>query len=610
MGNSNVPGSNQNVNVQVRALTLDPNVTVQYKTKILQKNLVNGVNTLTQAMMNQTNTKYVIKYDYTLGENITVPANCVLEFDGGSISTGSGENMDTITGNNTGIQANLIKIFNTNITLTGTWNVPENYPEWFGAKGDGITDDTNTIQAALNFATNSVGRTCKLQAKSYLIIENISIPTSITLCGVYSRNAYSYNKMTVLYLKYRNTVDIGYVYISYGCKLTNIAFYEYDQDRDNIKQYAPVITTDTAHNSSSNGVFGYAMIEHITFVNVYSGISFPNNTYNLNIIIRDVVGCILHDGITILRSVDTCRIEDIHFNNNFDNYSGDSSKTQYQNYASNNAIGFHFKGCDGLFMTGCLVYGLYKGAIFEGLSSGQGHMNNITNCGFDACVYCCIENDAGDLTIDNCWLTCFKPFSGTEITPYAAILDNASAVVNNCSIFSIYKYCIYGKNTNIRSCSFSPSDKLQEPAPNPIIYLTGNSCSIIDSIFKLSTMAAGKWTIQYIGAGNCIISGNKFINHPNPSNGYIYSSGGGSLIGDNNISSYTTGQGQQNIINGTALIYNNYGLQRIGNSTSRPDNKKVYVGFRYFDTTLGKPIYVKEISNSTVTWVDATGATV
>ena len=54
---------------------------------ILRKNIVSGVNTLTQTMINKSNTIYVIQYDFTLGEDITIPANCVLEFDGGSISS-------------------------------------------------------------------------------------------------------------------------------------------------------------------------------------------------------------------------------------------------------------------------------------------------------------------------------------------------------------------------------------------------------------------------------------------------------------------------------------------------------------------------------------------
>lgn len=86
MSNSIAPGSSVDVNVRVTALTTNPNVPVTYKTVILKKNLVNGVNTLTQEMMSTTNTKYVVKYDYVLGEDITVPINCVLEFDGGSIT--------------------------------------------------------------------------------------------------------------------------------------------------------------------------------------------------------------------------------------------------------------------------------------------------------------------------------------------------------------------------------------------------------------------------------------------------------------------------------------------------------------------------------------------
>ena len=150
----------------------------------LKKNMVNGVCTLTQAMMQATNTIYVIQYDFTLGGNITVPANCVLEFDGGSISA-SGSN-DTITGTNTGINAGLVKIFSTDVTLSGSWNVAEAYPEWFGAKGDGVTDDASAINCALLYFNCVI-----LSAKSYTIgsVDNdgigIRIPAYRTLRGIY-----------------------------------------------------------------------------------------------------------------------------------------------------------------------------------------------------------------------------------------------------------------------------------------------------------------------------------------------------------------------------------------------------------------------------------------
>ena len=56
----------------------------------LRKNMVGGTNLLTQDMLSAENTVYHIQYDYDLeGKEITMPANCVLQFDGGSFKNGS-----------------------------------------------------------------------------------------------------------------------------------------------------------------------------------------------------------------------------------------------------------------------------------------------------------------------------------------------------------------------------------------------------------------------------------------------------------------------------------------------------------------------------------------
>ena len=87
--------SNQTINVSVKA---NNTPSAQYRTVIVKPNVIDDVNTLTQAMMSQANTKYVIKYDYTLAEDITVPAGCVLLFDGGSIDKNDNEiTLDTDT---------------------------------------------------------------------------------------------------------------------------------------------------------------------------------------------------------------------------------------------------------------------------------------------------------------------------------------------------------------------------------------------------------------------------------------------------------------------------------------------------------------------------------
>lgn len=83
--------------------------------RILRKNMVNGVNVLTQRMMLCPNTIYVISYDYDLrGQTITIPSRSVLLFEGGSISNG------IIEGNNTILLGTLYNVLR-NIDISGTW---------------------------------------------------------------------------------------------------------------------------------------------------------------------------------------------------------------------------------------------------------------------------------------------------------------------------------------------------------------------------------------------------------------------------------------------------------------------------------------------------------
>lgn len=86
-------------------------------------------NCLTQDMINEDNTVYIIRYDFTLREDITIPANCVLEFDGGSLNNGN------ITVGYCEIKAGLEQIFH-NVFIAAD-DIRKNFevrPEWWGMR--------------------------------------------------------------------------------------------------------------------------------------------------------------------------------------------------------------------------------------------------------------------------------------------------------------------------------------------------------------------------------------------------------------------------------------------------------------------------------------------
>ena len=106
----------------------------------LRKNIVDGVNVLTQDMISKPNTIYIIQYDYDLqGAEITVPEGCVLDFQGGSLSNGSVKGGVNLIGD---------YLRHINIEIKGD-NITENF---------GITnyDDNTIVNSHIGSALNGI----------------------------------------------------------------------------------------------------------------------------------------------------------------------------------------------------------------------------------------------------------------------------------------------------------------------------------------------------------------------------------------------------------------------------------------------------------------------
>lgn len=110
-----------------------------YVTKVLRPNIVDTRNILPEYALSSNNTKYIIRWDYDLdGKTLQVGSNCLIEFDGGSMSNG------TIEGNHTTLIyfQQLGDVIKEGATLTGTWR----YESGVKADGDTLTEVYGVIK--------------------------------------------------------------------------------------------------------------------------------------------------------------------------------------------------------------------------------------------------------------------------------------------------------------------------------------------------------------------------------------------------------------------------------------------------------------------------------
>lgn len=110
---------------------------------ILRKNMVGGVNVLTQEMISQANTIYEIRYDFdTQGAILYLGENCSIKLNGGTINGGEVHGFTKIEGDIKRSTCNFVSLSNINSV---------SYQE-FGAKLNGVDDDYLYIKECHEYA--------------------------------------------------------------------------------------------------------------------------------------------------------------------------------------------------------------------------------------------------------------------------------------------------------------------------------------------------------------------------------------------------------------------------------------------------------------------------
>lgn len=148
----------------------------------LSKIILNNVDTLSSQLTDQ-NCEYVILYNFNLNsDSITIPNNCTLNFQGGSITGG------TITLQNTKLEGDVKW---TGTTISGSCANDILTPQIFGAYPSVIEDETNKTQHTLAFENlarviknqNTISKTVYISGGHYAINKKINIESDCKLYG-------------------------------------------------------------------------------------------------------------------------------------------------------------------------------------------------------------------------------------------------------------------------------------------------------------------------------------------------------------------------------------------------------------------------------------------
>lgn len=239
---------------------VNPNTGITYST-----------NLLTQDMLSKENTIYIIQYDYSLNyQTITIPEGCVLQFEGGSISTG------TLSGNNTIIIAEPYNIFKT-IGFAGTFNIEKVIPEWFGAKGDNSTINTKPFQDAIDFA-EFAATNVEFQSGDYVIDGTLYIrkQSRIHITGMGKYKTFIYLKTTS---PVNSMIDINSPEVTTYYQFIRIKDLSlYVNNNADYGIYAPKLTASEIDSITIFGASNYALRIEYGWSNILYNCAFSRGT--------------------------------------------------------------------------------------------------------------------------------------------------------------------------------------------------------------------------------------------------------------------------------------------------------------------------------------------
>lgn len=236
----------------------------------------------------------------------------------------------------------------------------------YGAKGDGVTNDSAAIQRAMDSAAKANGGRVLLDSGKYLIGTALTVPEGVTLAGVWDGPHFP-PQGTLLLAAANKGEENGppLIHLLSNATIKGVTIFHPDQNLDKIVAY-PWTIRGTGTNCN---------VIDVTLVNPTKGIDVGTDSNELHYI-RNVFGCPLQKGIYIDKTTDIGRVENVHFNPNFWDRSGFANAPKGDDliaYLNANCTSFELGRSDWEFMTNTFSFGCKVGYRFFG--SGNGSCN-------------------------------------------------------------------------------------------------------------------------------------------------------------------------------------------------------------------------------------------
>ena len=178
----------------------------------------------------------------------------------------------------------------------------------FGVVGDGTTDDTATLQAALDAATTK-GPICFLPAGQYRLNGSLTVPPGVTLLGASGGVPHSEHPIGTVLLAYGGKGKADgppLVTLKPNAVIRNLTIHYPEQTLPDVVPYPWTIRGDGE----------LCQVLDVTMTNPYQALDFGTCWNELHLI-RNVFACPLKTGVYIDQCTDIGRIENVHFNPNF-----------------------------------------------------------------------------------------------------------------------------------------------------------------------------------------------------------------------------------------------------------------------------------------------------